>query len=263
MVDYYSIIGFADFSSESAHLDSLPAPGPEFALFLDFDGTLVDIAPTPDSIEPPADLGQLLDALLERHEGAVAIVSGRDVSVLRRYLPDFSGGFVGGHGSQIMMPDGSLVTAAVDAHRLSALQSAARAFTLAERGLRLEEKGTGVVVHFRTHPELEEKVAAFMRGLVNNDPEFTCRQAKMAYEITPHSVSKADGIQKLCELAPFAGRPMLFAGDDQTDESGFEFVNGSEGISIRVGRGQTAAKYHCDEPETFRAFLRGLAGPAQ
>jgi trehalose 6-phosphate phosphatase len=259
MVDYYSIIGFADFSPEVAPLETLEAPGPEHALFLDFDGTLVDIAPTPDSIELPPDLRQLLDALCERHDGAVAIVSGRDVEVLQRHLPDFRGALIGGHGAQLCLGDGKLVTVEFDQDRLTALRNGVRAFTLAERGLRLEEKTTGVVVHFRSHPELEEKVAAFMRGMVEGDSDFTCQQAKMAYEITPANISKGEGMRRLADMPPFAGRPVLFAGDDQTDENGFEYVNELGGISIRIGRGPTAAKYQCEEPEEFRAFLRRLA----
>ncbi len=260
MQDFYSMIGFSAEAHAPADIGTLEAPGPDAALFLDFDGTLVDIAERPDAITVPPSLIDMLNRLCERHDGAVAIVSGRDISDLSTHLEGFAGALAGGHGGQVKHAGGQVSQTSVDPVRLATLQAAAEAFALVEPGLHVERKSGGVVLHYRSAPELEEKVRAFAHALADPDPDFVCQPAKMACEIKPHGVSKGAAIERLMREPPFVGRKPVFAGDDRTDETGFEFVNANDGISIKIGEGQTEAGYHIDSPPAFRDWLAALAG---
>ena len=260
MQDFYSMIGFCGEAHATAPLDSLEEPGPDTALFLDFDGTLVDIAEKPDRIAIPSHLPDTLKRLCRRHGGAVAIISGRDIVDLGRHLPGFSGAIAGGHGAQMRLPGGDIVREPVDIARIAALQNAASAFALSEPSVHVEFKDAGVVLHYRSAPEMEEKVRRFAHGLVDDDPDFTCQGAKMAVEIKPYGVNKGRAIERLMRTRTFAGRIPLFAGDDRTDETGFEAVNEAGGITIKIGEGQTEAQHRAATPAQFRKWLSQLAG---
>jgi len=259
MLDFYSMIGFAQEAHAPAALDEATLPERNFALFLDFDGTLADIAERPDLVSVEASVRDSLNRLCARLDGAVAIVSGRDIGDLQRFLPAFQGGLAGGHGAQSRLPGKPVKRAAVDPMRIGANQAAVAAFGRTEPGLLVEHKDAGAAVHYRSCPEMEDKVRAFVRGLVEDDPDFTCQPAKMAFEIKPTGVNKGRAIRQLMRVAPFAGRMPVFAGDDRTDELGFEEVNAAGGVSIKVGGGQTAAQYQCASPAEFRKWLAGLA----
>lgn len=252
------MIGFSAEAHEPAAIGTLDVPGADAALFLDFDGTLVDIAERPDAIVVPTNLVDILNRLCERHDGAVAIVSGRDISDLSGHLEGFSGALAGGHGGQIMHAGGPVSQTSVDPVKLASLQAAAEAFALVEPGLHIERKSAGVVLHYRSAPELEEKIRAFAHALADPDPDFVCQSAKMACEIKPHGVSKGGAIERLMRDPPFAGRRPVFVGDDRTDETGFEFVNANNGISIKIGDGQTEAGFRIDTPPAFRDWLAAL-----
>lgn len=260
MQDFYSMIGFAPEAHVPAPMEAMDEPDPQSAIFLDFDGTLVDIAPAPDLIEVPSDLVAILERLRRRHGGALAIVSGRDISDIDRRLPGFRGALAGGHGSQLRLPERPVERVGVDEARVSALQSAARAFAATEAELLVEDKDAGVVVHYRSRPELEEKVRAFAHALADSDPDFTCQPAKMAMEIRPAGVNKGRAIARLLASEPFAGRTPWFFGDDRTDEAGFEEVNGRGGVSVKIGEGQTCARYQIASAGQFREWLSRLAG---
>ena len=260
MQDFYSMIGFAGEAHKPAPLDQLELPGTDAAIFLDFDGTLVDIAEKPDLISVPAALCDVLNRLCRRQGGAVAVISGRNISDLERRLPRFRGALAGGHGAQLRMNDGKLIREPVDPGKVMALQSAASAFATTEPGLLVENKDAGVVLHFRTDPSLEEKARAFAHALADPDPDFTCQPAKMAVEIKPYGVNKGRAIEKLMRTPDFAGRVPIFVGDDRTDETGFEYVNEAGGISIKIGEGQTEAQHRVASPVRFRQWLAALAG---
>lgn len=214
------------------------------ALFLDFDGTLVEIAPRPDAILVPPDLGARLNRLGAACNGALAVVSGRDLATLARFLPKFDGVMVGSHGAEARGLSLDLTHADP-----GAVQAALGTFA-AQQSLLYEEKSHGGALHYRTRPEAAAEIAAFMADLVAKHPAFEVQPAKMAFELRPSGASKDRALAALARLPAFAGRRPVYLGDDTTDEPALAWAGAQGGYGIKVGPGESAARH-------------GLAGPAE
>src|SRR5438477_976 len=121
------------------------------ALLLDFDGTIVDIAPTPNSVEVPASLRGALARLTERTGGAVALVSGRSVADLDRFFAPMRLPIVGVHGAELRLLGG----AATENRDPAALEPRLRRAlgALEGAGVGVEDKGYSVALHYRLVPE--------------------------------------------------------------------------------------------------------------
>ncbi|WP_133770593.1 trehalose-phosphatase [Enterovirga rhinocerotis] len=236
-----------------------------WALFLDFDGTLVDIAERPDAVVVEAGLPASLSALWQRLDGALAIVTGRTVEVVTGFLGDPGFDVCGMHGlerrvgGRLSRPDG-LADLGTD---VAALRSA-----FADRpGVLVEDKGVGVALHWRLAPEAEADALAAMAALAARLGEgYRIQDGKAVREIVPAASGKGGAIRALMEHPPYLGRIPVFAGDDRTDESGFEAVNALGGISIKLGDGPTAAAHRLPSAPAFRAWLHrwaeGVTGPS-
>jgi trehalose 6-phosphate phosphatase len=227
-------------------------------LFLDFDGTLVDIAPTPDSIEVPPRLAAQLAALQRLTDGAVAIVTGRDVADIERHLPDFDGPIAGGHGSHFRTPDGNITTINFDADRLVAIKRKLAGFAKTVNGLHVEDKTAGCVLHYRQAPDAGRDAHDFVGRLLEGQHGFVAEAAKMAVEIRSEDINKASAVASLAADPPFEGRVPVFAGDDTSDEPAFQWVNMNGGHSIRVGQGPTAAQFAAASPGELALWIDSL-----
>ncbi|WP_161860710.1 trehalose-phosphatase [Algicella marina] len=224
------------------------------AICLDFDGTLVDIAATPDGIEVPETLAPLLNHLLAETDGATALISGRDVAALRRHLPEYKGPIIGSHGGERSDAPGRIDTSGLpDARAVIAEVHALAA------GLRVEEKPHGAVLHYRAEPDRADEAETTARAIAARFPGFTLQRAKMAWEIHPEGISKDRALATLFESPPFQGRLPLFAGDDTTDEPALAHVAQKGGIAIRIGGGDSAAPYHLETPSDMLSWLASLS----
>ncbi|MBW3098619.1 trehalose-phosphatase [Pseudohoeflea coraliihabitans] len=253
---FYEFVGFqAPQVPEPADLADLRINVLNTAILLDFDGTLVDIAARPDAIRyTPAD-GRLLSSLMQGFHGAVAVVTGRDLADISYYLGGFAGTVSGGHGAQIRR-DGEIVTQAeFDAERLEHIKNAVTEFAVIDPRVILEEKSTGMVLHFRQNPEVESLVRTFAECLLSGCDDFELQPAKMAFEIKPKNISKAAAIEQILQQPEFAGRVPLYAGDDTTDETAFACVNDMGGLSIKIGAGPTCAQYRAESPAVLKRWL--------
>lgn len=231
------------------------------ALYLDVDGTLLDIAPTPESVEVPADLVSALDVVARRLEGALALVSGRPVGALDHLFRPLRFAAIGIHGAEVRRAGGPVRTADYLARQLDGVRGALAEAIGQWPGATLEDKGVSLAVHYRASRVDERvigRVLAEIAGLAG--PEFTLMRGKRVFEVKPSALTKASGIAALRADAPFAGRLPVCIGDDVTDESAFEYANGAQGMSICVGKGDsTAARYRVAAPADVRAWLTGLA----
>ncbi|PWW02164.1 trehalose 6-phosphatase [Hoeflea marina] len=255
-LDYYSLVGFKSGSTSPDELARLRIEPERTALFLDFDGTFVDIAPTPDAIRVTDRDKTLLDQLSKRTSGAVSVISGRNLHEIDSYLSDFQGTVSGGHGAEMRREAKALPTIKCDLERLEHIKCAVREFAAVDPRILAEDKSFGIVLHFRQHPELEGKVRDFVRSLVGGDADFEIQQAKMALEIKPKGISKAMAIERIMKFKEFRRRTILFAGDDDTDEIAFSWVNEQGGITIKIGDGLTLARYRTRNPASFKKWLR-------
>lgn len=246
-----------------------------WALFLDIDGTLLDLAPHPERVVVPADLPGRLRRLSRALDGALALVSGRPLAGIDRLFPRELDA-VGTHGAEWRLNDRTEVLALPGVGDKGGdkggdrggdsglLRGGPAAGPLArlERlpGVWLEAKPRGLAIHYRQAPEWAETTRDLARALlVALGPAYRLQAGKEVLEILPAQASKGAGIRRLMALPPYRGRTPVFAGDDLTDEDGFAAVNALGGLSIRVGTGDgTQARYRLATPAALRDWLGRL-----
>lgn len=244
-------------------LSSIPPLTANAALFLDFDGCLVEIAPRPDAVVIPPGLPARLARLHDRLDGAVALVSGRDIANLRGHLPDFPGAIAGSHGAE-MMRDGRTIQAthALDLD-ISALHRAATDAVTDHPAILVERKPHGVALHYRADPSLRPVVERTMERLADAHPGMALQPAKMAVELRPDGAGKDGALDRLMASPPFAGRMPVYAGDDLTDEVAMAHAQALGGFGIKIGKGTTLARYRLDDPAALALWLdQALAAAA-
>lgn len=222
------------------------------ALFLDFDGTLVEIASDPQAIAPPDDLAARLESLADRFGGAVAVVSGRSIDNLRHYLGPVAVALAGSHGGHVVAPSGEVLRAA---ERLPDGASAALGDFAREHGLLHEAKPHGAALHYRHRPELAETATGFVRELALRHGLAT-KTGKCVIELVHPGVDKGGAVELLMGQATFAGALPVFIGDDVTDEDGFAACARLGGFGILVGhRPETVARYRLGTVEDVFRWL--------
>ncbi len=211
-----------------------PALAPErVALFLDFDGTLVEIAPRPDAVVVPDGLPDLLGRLAGRLGGALAIVSGRPLEELEALLP-VPLPMAGDHGASLRPAPGAVVERLDLPAPPPDWQLAAEALAAAHPGAIVEPKSHGFVLHYREAPQAGPPARALLDGLIADNGDFVLMPARMAWEVKPTAVSKATAVAGLMARAPFAGRLPVFVGDDVTDEAGMAAARAAGGMGLRL-----------------------------
>ncbi|SDG64398.1 trehalose-phosphatase [Janthinobacterium sp. YR213] len=235
----------------AALLQLLGTPGT--AVFLDFDGTLVDLASTPDGVRLEAGVVEALALLAERHGGALALISGRPIVQLDAMLAPLTLPVAGVHGVERRGADGVLHVAATP----DVSPVLARAQELAARypGLLVEQKRGAVALHYRLAPDLEQLCLQEMTAAVQACPGVLLLHGKMVLEAKPAATDKGGAIAAFMQEMPFAGRRPVFAGDDTTDEAGFAYVQLAGGQGVKVGKGPSAATLRLASPGALRAAL--------
>jgi len=233
-------------------------PEHNIALFLDVDGTLLEIAPRPDAVKVPASLRNTLQLAAARAGGALALISGRSIADLDRLFAPSVFPAAGQHGLERRSLDGRITHPDVDVQRLTPIRARLEALQTAHAGLILENKGAALAMHYRLAPQCESLVRdAMTQAAAQLGEQFELRTGKCVFELTPAGFSKRTAIEAFMREPPFAGRTPVFVGDDVTDEDGFAAVNDMQGISIRVGASPTtAARYSFGSVSAVIAWLR-------
>jgi trehalose 6-phosphate phosphatase len=245
----------------------LPPPlDPHHALFLDFDGTLVEIAPRPELVRAPEGLAELLTRLAEQRGGALAVISGRRIDDFDRYLRPWRGAASGMHGAERRDATGSIVASGDSpddrqaAAALERLRPALRELGGRLPGILVEDKGKTLAVHYRQATETEAEIRAVIESLLRQETAaLRLIDGKMVLELKPIHHDKGRAIAAFMAEKPFRGRLPVFVGDDTTDEDGFAEVNRRGGLSIRVGPENAATEAVCTLP-AVSAVLNWLRG---
>ena len=233
-------------------LAELTAQGP-VALFLDFDGTLVEIAATPEAIVVPEKLAARLWALSDRLGGRLALVSGRAVANLEEHCGPLGIACAGSHGL-------SRFSAARE--RLGeepralppAVLDAIGEFAAAE-GFDLETKVHGAALHYRSDPSLEPRGLAFAAALAG-EHGLVIKHGKCVIELVPPGGDKGSAVRAFMTEQPFADARPVFVGDDVTDEDGFAAVQELGGLGVLVGRRSSSlARYGLADPAAVQQWM--------
>jgi trehalose 6-phosphate phosphatase len=241
----------------------LPSPRPDWALFLDIDGTLIEHADHPEGVTIPKDLPDRLTAAQTALDGAVALISGRTIDWMDRKFAPARLAASGQHGAEVRLaPDAPAVPIPMPKWR-APLEAALKRDLDSWPGVFIEHKPLSLAVHFRAVPEfgdaVMERVMALGRGL---DDRVQFLHGRYVIEVREAGHHKGTAVTTLMNTAVFTGRTPVFLGDDVTDEDGFAAVRDMGGIAIAVGpRATGQADFHMSGPTRVRAWLAAL--PAQ
>ena len=230
-----------------------PLSTTDTALFLDFDGTLIDLAPQPDAVRVPPQLIEVLQRLAERLGGALAVVSGRCLAELDFFLAPLQLPLAAEHGALRRLATGRLTE--LHPPDLAHATNVAHALASQYPGLLMERKISSVALHYRQRPELEQLCVAAMAEVGERTLGTELLRGKCVVELKPLGVHKGLAMACFMKELPFAGRLPWFAGDDLTDEPGFVWAQGAGGTAVKVGQGATAAQHHCPSPAVLRLWL--------
>lgn len=242
-------------------LAELVAEAANWALFLDIDGTLVDLAPTPDAIDVPVDLGEDLLSLLTGLGGAMALVTGRGIAYVDGLFYPHRFPIAGLHGAELRQPNGHITHHDAGPSLLRAkemLHAEARDLP----SVIVEDKGAAVALHFRQSPQYQDKVEALMRNAaIVAGPAWTLQFGKMLIELKPAAANKGEALTSFMGASPFLGRRPIAVGDDLTDEDMFAAALAHGGQAIRIGGDdrQTLASGRIATPAQLRAILAQVA----
>ena len=233
-----------------------PAPSVDWAYFLDVDGTLIDIAETPDAVRVDATLLDLIEQLHLASGGAVALVSGRTLTDLENRLGGLRLPLAGQHGLERRDVAGRLWIHAAPPEAKGTIKAALLPILARYPALLLEDKGLTLALHYRRAPQLAAYAHRLMGRLVRSaGVGLELQRGKRVVEIKPAGVDKGSAVAEYLREPPFNQRRPVFIGDDLNDEHGFAEVNQRDGVSIKVGKGASCARFRLPDVAAVRLWL--------
>ncbi|WP_417688695.1 trehalose-phosphatase [Roseibium sp.] len=233
----------------------LPKLEPIMALFLDFDGTLAELAPRPEDVRVSPEMISALGRVQSQLSGAVAVVSGRPIEQIDRFLSPLHLPAAGLHGLEHRLVPNAGIERDQPSPDIAALKNLLNTSDLVKRGAFIEDKGPAVAVHYRSVPELEADVLATMSEAVKALPALHLVHGKMVVEAKPFTSDKGFAVRTFMKNGTFAGRLPVFVGDDVTDEDGIAAAQELGGIGIKVGEGDTCARHRLENVAAVNEWL--------
>jgi trehalose 6-phosphate phosphatase len=245
---------------EAVAAHGVPLPKTAWCLFLDVDGTLLELAESPGAVAVDPHLMPLIERLRAASSGALALVSGRTIADLDRLFNASNLPLAGMHGCERRDARGKLHVAPVAIEQLAEVREGLNRLVARHPGLLLEDKGAGLALHFLKARELEHElraeVALLAAPLV---PRFALLDGHAVIEVKPAAHTKDSAVTEFMEEEPFRGRLPIFIGDDQTDYGGFAAVRRFAGLAIAVGP-RVKAEWWLPGPAAVHQWLGELAG---
>jgi len=240
-------------------MQALPPPSLEWCLFLDVDGTLIELTDAPLETFADSELKTLLSQVAERLGGAVALVSGRSIHYLDGLFAPLRLPSAGLHGVERRKASGALHGASFVDTQLSQARAAVHALVAAHPGTSMEDKGRTIAVHFRMAPQAEANIRQSLFAIAEPlGSNYHIQEGSMVLEIKPRGFSKATAIKAFMKEPPFSGRKPVFIGDDLTDQDGFRLVEDQGGISIAVGE-RVRGQFRLESASAVRTWLQKIA----
>ena len=229
------------------------------SLFLDFDGTLVELADRPDEVTVGSELASLLQRLSFKLEGRLSVVSGRSLAQLIQFFGPFSDtlAMVGSHGAEVRTRGSEHVAPDPPEALRDAKQHFADAFW-GNEGVLIEAKTLGVAIHYRLDPSAEAAALRLATDFASRH-ELELQRGKMMVEVRSAGHDKGTGIATLMNMPPFSGSVPVFLGDDLTDEPGFRRCLEMGGAGVLVGPPRaTAAQYWLPDVAAVHKWLEAV-----
>ncbi|MGI6245816.1 MAG: trehalose-phosphatase [Pseudochelatococcus sp.] len=251
---------FPAWATDAPVLTALAENPAQWALFLDIDGTLVDIALTPDTVDVPAGLTDSLAAVMRGLGGAMALVTGRATDFVDGLFHPHRFPLAGLHGAQMRLADGRRRDSEPGPALLRA-KDMLRAGVRNWPGVLFEDKGAAVALHFRLAPQQQEAVENLMRdAAVLAGPKWALQRGKMVIELKPAAADKGAALRSFMDTGPFLGRWPVAIGDDLTDEDMFATAIALGGQAVRVGKDarRSLASGRLQTPAQLREALAGI-----
>lgn len=206
------------------------------AIFLDIDGTLLDIASKPEAVVVPDGLVEGLERLRERTGGALALISGRALDQIDRLFP-LNLPVAAEHGAVLRDAEGKLHQFAARPVAYDEWYATLKRETRDLPGVAIEVKNLGLVVHYRQAPQWRDRLHDLAARLVAQaGGEAMLLTAHMAFELRPKGFGKAEALQWFMQAPPFAGKTPIFVGDDTTDEPAIALASQIGGVGMHVAR---------------------------
>jgi trehalose 6-phosphate phosphatase len=217
-----------------AIVERLVAANEPVALYLDIDGTLLDVALTPSTVHIPPDLPTLLDELSRRLSGALAIVTGRPLAEADHLLKPAQLVAAGVHGAQMRLSvSGQVESLAPTLDPF--LQADIRKIVEDLPGVVFEDKGNGIALHYRLAPEQQPALLLMLENLLSKYPDqFSIFGGRKVMEILPVGFSKGRALRKLATLPTFVNRTPVMIGDDIADVDAFQAAEELGGFGLKV-----------------------------
>jgi len=237
---------------------ALPTPSLDWCLFLDVDGTLIELNDTPSRSDADPEIRTLLRDVAERLNGAVALVSGRTIRSLDELFAPLKLPAAGLHGVERRKAGGAMQGASFVDAQLDLARAAVKRLVEAHPGTLAEDKGRIIALHFRMAPQHESSMRQAMIDIAKPlGSNYQIQNGNMVVEIKPRGFTKATAIKAFMQEPPFNGRRPVFAGDDLTDQDGFAMVEAQHGISIGVGN-RVHGQHQLENVEAVRDWLREI-----
>lgn len=240
-----------------------PPPGSDWALFLDIDGTLLDIAETPDQVLVPPALRANLDIVAGELGGALALVSGRPVSDIDRLFDPLRLPASGQHGGE-WRPQPQQATEVIAGQTVPQhLRHVADDLLLLHPGIVVEQKSHAIAVHYRHAPDLGAELGRRLAEAMAGIEGLQLLSGRSVWEVKDSSQSKGTAVQRFMAQPGFAGRMPVFVGDDTTDLDGFLAVEALGGLALPVGPLVRAGKPGFAGPDAVRSWLAEFAAVSE
>lgn len=226
----------------------------QVVLFLDIDGTISEFHPDPDKSIIHPEIINILENLQQYIQ--LILVTGRSILQVQKLIHPLQWNIAGSHGLELIYQADLKTLISLNKPQLQALKQYIQEQAVQIPDLRIEVKDYSVALHFREHPQLEDRVHAFALECLNQFSDFELKAGKYVFELVPKGANKGSAIQQIIQQYHLTDHYPMFIGDDLTDEAGFKVINALHGCSIKVGLGQTLARYRLENVSQVQAFLK-------
>lgn len=247
---------------QNIHHEKNDLTHPNYSLFLDIDGTLADFTSDPSQTTLNQRNFNIIQKLVN-NSIIISIVTGRPIDQAKTFFPNLALNIAGTHGLEMQLKNIDTHISMPHTHYnpedLIQIKHEINQLCLSQPHIRIEHKPYSIVLHYREHPQYKNQALHFLEQVQAKNLNFKIIQGKYVFELIPTQANKGNAIHRIIQQCKLENSIALFIGDDFTDEAGFEVINQVGGISIKVGAGDTQARFRLENTMAVTDFLELFA----